>query len=80
MSKLGVLLFRKIFESGDARRIASQKQDISDLEIRKDIPYRNDGDRVHLLDIYALPDTPADAPVMVNIHGGGASASVPGDQ
>ena len=36
MSKLGVLLFRKIFESGDAKRIASQKQDISDLEIRKD--------------------------------------------
>ena len=80
MSKLGVLIWRKIFESGDARRIASQKQDISDLEIRKDIPYRNDGDRGHLLDIYALPDTPADAPVMVNIHGGGASASVPGDQ
>lgn len=69
MSRAGVLIWRYLFESGDARRIASQKQDLSDLLITKDIAYLSDGDRGHLLDVYRLPDTDEKAPVMINIHG-----------
>lgn len=75
MSRRGVLIWRKLFESGDAKRLAKQVQDLSDLSILKDIPYLADGDRGHLLDIYALKDCPEDAPVMINIHGGGLFAS-----
>lgn len=75
MSRLMVLLWRKIFESGDARRIARQKQDLSDLIIQKDIPYLTDGDQGHLLDIYSLLSADETAPVMINIHGGGLFAS-----
>ncbi len=45
MSKTGVLIWRKIFESGDAKRIALQHPDISDLEITRDIPYINDNEQ-----------------------------------
>ncbi|MBQ9326246.1 MAG: hypothetical protein IJ246_10765 [Clostridia bacterium] len=45
MSRIGVLVWRKIFESGDAKRIAKQKQDTGDLVLHKDIPYRDDDDR-----------------------------------
>ncbi len=75
MSKLGVLIWRRIFESGDAKRLAGQMQDLSDLHIIRDLPYLDDGDRGHLFDIYELPDLPADAPVFINIHGGGLFAS-----
>ena len=75
MSRMGVLFWRKVFESGDAKRIAAQKQDISDLVIQKDIPYLDDRDRGHLFDLYRLPDTDETAPVMINIHGGGLFAS-----
>jgi len=75
MSKLGCLVWRWVFESGDARRLAKQVQDLSDLVIERDLPYVDDGDQGHLLDIYRLPTAPADAPVMVNIHGGGLFAS-----
>lgn len=75
MSKLGVRIWRHIFESGDAKRIAGQKQDISDLLIERDLPYILDGDRGHLFDIYRLPDTKESAPVIINIHGGGLFAS-----
>ena len=75
MSKLGVFIWRRIFESGDAKRIAKQKQDTGDLVLLKDIPYLNDGDRGHLFDVYRLPDTDGAAPVMINIHGGGLFAS-----
>ena len=75
MSKLGVLFWRKIFESGDAKRLSRQMQDLSDLVIKKDIPYLPDGDRGHLLDVYRLPDTDETAPVIINIHGGGLFAS-----
>lgn len=75
MSRIGVLLWRWIFESGDAKRIAKQKQDLSDLIIEKDIAYLGDNDRGHLFDIYRLPETNEAAPVMINIHGGGLFAS-----
>ncbi len=75
MSKLGCLIWRYLFESADKKRLAKQVQDLSDLRIVKDIAYLPDGDQGHLLDIYELPNLPADAPVMVNIHGGGLFAS-----
>ncbi len=75
MSKLGVLLWRHIFESGDAKRLATQVQDLSDLHIVRDLPYLNDGEQGHLFDIYELPGLPEDAPVLINIHGGGLFAS-----
>lgn len=75
MSKLGVLIWRRIFESGDAKRLAAQVQDLSDLHIVRDIPYGSDGDRGHLFDLYELPGLDAAAPVLINIHGGGLFAS-----
>jgi len=71
MSKLGVLIWRHIFESGDEKRIAQQNPDISDLDITKDIPYIDDQERGHLLDIYKRKDADQNNPVMINIHGGG---------
>ncbi|MCR4634392.1 MAG: alpha/beta hydrolase [Erysipelotrichaceae bacterium] len=75
MSKLMAKVWRYIFESGDAKRIAKQHPDISDLEILKDIAYIDDGERGHLLDIYRRKDGNGSDPVMVNIHGGGLFAS-----
>lgn len=75
MSKLGVLIWRHIFESGDAKRLATQVQDLSDLCILRDLPYLNDGEQGHLFDIYELPGLPESAPVLINIHGGGLFAS-----
>lgn len=75
MSKIGVLIWRYIFETGDARRLARQVQDISDLHIVRDLPYINDGEQGHLFDIYELPGLSENAPVMINIHGGGLFAS-----
>ena len=75
MSKIGVLIWRHIFESGDEKRLALQVQDLSDLHIKRDIPYIDDNERGHLFDLYELPNLPSDAPVFVNIHGGGLFAS-----
>ena len=75
MSKIGVWLWRKLFESGDAKRLAKQIQDLSDLEIQRDIAYLPDGDRGHLLDIYQSKGVATDAPLVINIHGGGLFAS-----
>lgn len=75
MSRLGVLLWRHLFESGDRKRLAAQVQDLSDLHIIRDMPYLNDGEQGHLFDIYELPGLPEDAAVLINIHGGGLFAS-----
>lgn len=75
MSKMGVLIWRKLFETGDAKRLASQMQDLSDLDIQRDIPYLPDKERGHLLDIYRRKSAPDNAPLVINIHGGGLFAS-----
>ncbi len=75
MSRIGVLVWRYIFESGDKKRQAAQVQDLSDLRITRDLPYINDNEQGHLFDIYELPQLPGDAPVLINIHGGGLFAS-----
>lgn len=74
MSKLGVLIWRHIFESGDEKRLALQLQDTGDLHIIRDLAYISDNDPGHLFDIYELPELPDEAPVMINIHGGGLFA------
>ena len=58
MSRFGVLLWRYLFESGDAKRLAKQVQDLSDLRITRDLPYIDDGEQGHLFDIYELPELP----------------------
>lgn len=75
MLKLGVLIWWYIFESGDAKRLATQVQDLSDLQITRDIPYIDDGEQGHLFDIYQKPGLDETAPVLINIHGGGLFAS-----
>lgn len=75
MSKLGVLIWRRIFESGDAKRLATQVQDLSNLQITRDIPYIDDGEQGHLFDIYQKLGLDKAAPVLINIHGGGLFAS-----
>ncbi len=75
MSKLGVLLWRRLFESGDEKRLKTQVQELSDLHLLRDIPYVKDQERGHLFDIYELPDLAESAPVLINIHGGGLFAS-----
>lgn len=75
MSKLMALLGRFLFETHDAVRLRKQRYDTSDLEIVSDIPYMDDGDEGHLLDIYRPKGASADIPVIVNIHGGGLFAS-----
>ena len=75
MGKLGVLIWRRIFEFGDKKRLKKQVQDLSDLIIFRDLPYIDDGERGHLFDLYRLPSADENAPVLINIHGGGLFAS-----
>lgn len=75
MSRLGTLFFRYVFEKGDEKRLKKMGQDLSDLNIRSDIPYIQDGEQGHLLDIYSPLNTDKSLSVMINIHGGGLFAS-----
>ncbi len=54
----------------DAKRIASQTEP-QGLEQILDIPYIDDGERGHLLDIYYPEGTTEKLPVIIDIHGGG---------
>ena len=45
MSKLGCLVWRWLFESGDRKRLAKQVQDLSDLKMTRDLAYADDGDQ-----------------------------------
>ncbi len=57
-------------EKNDAKRIASQTEP-EGLEQILDIPYINDGEKGHLLDIYYPEGTTEKLPVIIDIHGGG---------
>lgn len=75
MSKIGCLVLRHLFQLGDFFDIRFQKQDISSLRVRSDIPYIPDGNHGHLLDIYGPKDADENTPTVVNIHGGGLFAA-----
>ena len=75
MSKFGSLAFRYLFQAGDYMRLRKMKQDLSDLSINSDIRYLPGKDRGHLFDVIKLNDNPADAPLFINVHGGGLFAS-----
>ncbi len=57
-------------EKSDAKRIASQTEP-EGLEQILDIPYIDDGEKGHLLDIYYPQGTTEKLPVIIDIHGGG---------
>lgn len=57
-------------EKMDAKRIASQTEPEGLVKIL-DIPYINDGEKAHLLDIYYPENTMDKLPVIIDIHGGG---------
>lgn len=59
-----------ITEKADQRRIAKQKptQEIKQII---DIPYVNDGNVEHLLDIYTPACSEGKLPVLIDVHGGG---------
>lgn len=54
----------------DAKRIASQTEPEGLVKIL-DIPYIDDGEKGHLLDIYYPEGTTEKLPVIIDIHGGG---------
>ena len=54
----------------DAKRIASQTEPEGLVKIL-DIPYIDDGEKGHLLDIYYSEGTTENLPVIIDIHGGG---------
>ena len=57
-------------EKMDAKRIASQTEPEGLVKIL-DIPYIDDGEKAHLLDIYYPEGTTEKLPVIIDIHGGG---------
>lgn len=57
-------------EKSDAKRIASQTEPDTCVQAL-DIPYIDDGERAHLLDIYYPKGTSEKLPVIIDIHGGG---------
>ena len=63
--------FWKFIEKNDNIRIANTKYP-DDIESIIDIPYIDDGDRCHLLDVYMPKDKTNDnLPTIIDIHGGG---------
>lgn len=61
----------KSCSSSDAKKHA--KQTPPDVVMKKDVPYLDDGNLYHMLDVYYPQNTPKDAelPVIIDIHGGG---------
>ncbi len=57
-------------EKNDAKRIASQTEP-EGLEQFLDVPYIDDGEKGHLLDIYYPQGAKENLPVIIDIHGGG---------
>ncbi len=63
--------FWKFIEKSDNERISNTKYP-DDIESIIDIPYIDDGDRCHLLDVYMPKDKINDTlPTIIDIHGGG---------
>lgn len=62
--------FWKNVEKADNKRIASQTP-TSHIEQICDIPYVDDGEKGHLLDIYYPEGTTEKLPVILDVHGGG---------
>lgn len=57
-------------EKSDAKRLSLQTEPNTCLQVL-DIPYIDDGERAHLLDIYYPKGTTEKLPVIIDIHGGG---------
>lgn len=61
---------RRGMDATDQKRIAGQKPP-EGIDTICDIPYRNDGKKEHLLDVYYPTGTKELLPVVIDIHGGG---------
>lgn len=61
---------RRAQARANAPRIAANPNPYG-VRIETDIPYRDDGDPCHLLDVYAPADAEGALPVIVELHGGG---------
>lgn len=66
--KIMQMVWRFIYDS-DAKK--HEKQTPPVVEEVKDIPYLDDGNRYHLLDVYYPENTTEKLPVIIDIHGGG---------
>lgn len=66
--KIMQMVWRFVYE-GDTKK--HEKQTPPVVEEVKDIPYLDDGNRYHLLDIYYPENTTEKLPVIIDIHGGG---------
>ncbi len=63
-------LYWKIYTVIDDKRVAKQKT-LPDIMEILDVPYIDDGTRVHKLDVYYPKNAEKPLPVIVDIHGGG---------
>lgn len=66
-------IFKKVWEKTareDNARLATQKKPDGITEINN-IPYIDDGNRYHLLDLYYPENAEGQLPVIIDIHGGG---------
>lgn len=59
-----------IIDGNDQKRIDSQTPP-ENVEVFDDIPYIDDGNMYHLLDVYAPSGNTESLPVIIDIHGGG---------
>lgn len=71
MLQTAILRFMKtVMQKGDDKRLATQVP-TAGVTCVADIAYLNDGDPMHLLDIYYPDGTATALPVILDIHGGG---------
>ena len=62
--------FWQITEKKDKARLSKQRP-ADGIDGRFDIPYINDGETEHLLDVYFPENTKENLPAIIDIHGGG---------
>lgn len=65
-----ISIIRRAQIRANAPRIAANPNPYG-VDIRRDIPYRDDGEPCHLLDVYGPAGASGPLPVIVEIHGGG---------